>query len=62
MALHAHFASHTFHVSFLRISPIAFVLGELGFRGAAWFFSQQYLEVLQAEPGGDSLSRYGSLN
>lgn len=47
---------------FLRIPPIAVVLGELGFRGAAWFFEQQYFEVLDAEPGRVGFSRYRSLN
>jgi hypothetical protein len=36
---------------FLRIPPIPVVLGELGFRRAAWFFEQQHLKVLEAEPG-----------
>lgn len=39
-------------VLLLQIPPIALVLGELGFRGAAGFFQQQHFEVLEAEPGG----------
>ena len=39
---------------FLRIPPIAFLFGELGFRRAAGFFQEQHFEIQQAEPGGVS--------